>query len=66
MARKVIDYGEKEKKGGKGIREKTAYYKSNSEQIQTLLRYKSFEVQNFRCIKKLAISPWNRSTSLLV
>lgn len=57
MARKVIDYGKKEKKGETVLREKAVSYKSDSEQVHSLLRYKSFQVQNFRCLKKLTITP---------
>ncbi|HLA29257.1 MAG TPA: AAA family ATPase, partial [Syntrophales bacterium] len=58
MAKKLIDYEKRRKKGeSPAAREKSASYKSNADTVQKLLRYKSFDVQNFRCIRKLAISP---------
>ena len=58
MARKLIAYEKRQKKGeAPAVREKSASYKNDADTVQKLLRYKRFEVQNFRCIKKLAISP---------
>jgi len=58
MARKLVDYEKRRKKGeSPAVREKSASYKSDADTVQKLLHYKSFEVQNFRCIRKLAISP---------
>jgi ABC-type cobalamin/Fe3+-siderophores transport system ATPase subunit len=58
MARKIAEDKQKRKATDvPAVKENSAAYKADTDPVETLLPYRSFEIENFRCIKKLAIAP---------